>query len=416
MESWDGMLYAGTSGTDTPQVWACDGTSWNNVTPTYPDGKNDSIRSMTVYKDFLYVGVGNFSGAVPPDNVGTQVYRYSGAGPEQVNMSGFDGDNKNQACHSLCEFRGDLYAGVINQQGYPPTYDGAEVWRANFPSTWYLAEGSTDGGMETFVLVQNPGIAQVTVNLDFMTGAGAVPGPYNFPIPALSRVTFKVNDFVTDYNVSTRVTPTGGDVICERAVYGNNRRWAHDSIGVTIPSTLWYLAEGSTDGGMETFVLVQNPHQTTVYAYVDFFTSTGAVPGPVNYPIPGGSRVTFKVNDFVTDYNVSTAVAASDDVICERAVYGNNRAWAHDSIGVATPSHQLVHGGRVHRRGHGDLRAGAEPQRRRRHHLPGLHGGDGLRARPAGLSSSRPFPASPSRSTTTSPTTTSPPGSPATCR
>ncbi len=74
---------------------------------------------------------------------------------------------------------------------------------------WYLAEGSTDGGMETFVLVQNPNSTPVIVNVDFMTGAGAVPGPQDQAVPPNSRVTFKANDYVTDYNVSTKVTPSG---------------------------------------------------------------------------------------------------------------------------------------------------------------------------------------------------------------
>jgi hypothetical protein len=45
-------------------------------------------------------------------------------------------------------------------------------------------------------------------------------------------------------------------------MYGGNRTWAHDSIGVTAPAPVWYLAEGSTEGGMETWVLVQNPNPT----------------------------------------------------------------------------------------------------------------------------------------------------------
>ncbi|NPV58677.1 MAG: hypothetical protein HPY75_03310, partial [Actinobacteria bacterium] len=45
-----------------------------------------------------------------------------------------------------------------------------------------------------------------------------------------------VNDYVPDeYNVSTRVEATSGQVICERAMYGDGRTWAHDSIGVAAP-------------------------------------------------------------------------------------------------------------------------------------------------------------------------------------
>ncbi|NPV59942.1 MAG: hypothetical protein HPY75_09790, partial [Actinobacteria bacterium] len=43
--------------------------------------------------------------------------------------------------------------------------------------------------------------------------------------------TFLANEYVTDWDVSTKVTSEGGNVICERAVYGGNRTWAHDSAG-----------------------------------------------------------------------------------------------------------------------------------------------------------------------------------------
>jgi hypothetical protein len=98
-------------------------------------------------------------------------------------------------------------------------------------ATWYLAEGSTGGDFETFVLVQNPGASDVSVDLTFMTSSGEQPGPQDYNIAAGSRHTFKVNDYVTDWDVSTVVTAYGGDVICERAMYGGNRTWAHDSIG-----------------------------------------------------------------------------------------------------------------------------------------------------------------------------------------
>ena len=78
--------------------------------------------------------------------------------------------------------------------------------------------------METWVLVQNPNQHPVTVDLTFMTTAGAQPGPQDFGIPAGSRVSFLANKFVSDFNVSTQVNREGGGVICERAVYGVGRK------------------------------------------------------------------------------------------------------------------------------------------------------------------------------------------------
>jgi hypothetical protein len=58
-------------------------------------------------------------------------------------------------------------------------------------------------------------------------------------IPPLSRRTFKLNDYVQSFDVSTTVVARAnirgnivdGHVVCERAMYGNSRTWAHDSIG-----------------------------------------------------------------------------------------------------------------------------------------------------------------------------------------
>ncbi|MBN2027149.1 MAG: hypothetical protein JW854_10375 [Actinobacteria bacterium] len=47
------------------------------------------------------------------------------------------------------------------------------------------------------------------------------------------------------------------------------------------------------------------------------------------------SRFTWKLNDFVTSWNVSTEVKSNQAVVAERAMYGNNRSWGHDSIGYA---------------------------------------------------------------------------------
>ncbi len=211
------------------------------------------------------------------------------------------------------------------------------------PSTWYLAEGSTNGGMETYVLVQNPGATPVHVNIKFQTEAGeqVIPALQGVAIPAASRSSFYVNDYVTTYNVSTKVEAVDGQVICERSVYGGERTWATDSIGATMPSSTWYLAEGSTNGGMETYVLVQNPGATPVHVNIKFQTEAGeqVIPALQGVAIPAASRSSFYVNDYVTTYNVSTKVEAVDgQVICERSVYGGERTWATDSIGATMPS------------------------------------------------------------------------------
>ena len=145
------------------------------------------------------------------------------------------------------------------------------------------------------------------------------------------------NQYVSSYDVSTEVT-SNQPVVAERAMYGNNRTWAHDSIGVTYTAEEWLLAEGATAQGFETFVLVQNPNPDPVTLDITFMTNDRQVPGPLNYSLAGHSRVTFYANQFLTDTNVSTMVIATGgEVIAERAVYGLSRPWmwGTDSIGYA---------------------------------------------------------------------------------
>ena len=112
-------------------------------------------------------------------------------------------------------------------------------------------------------------------------------------------------------------------VIAERAVYYNERTSAHDSIGVTEADTKWYLAEGATAGGFETWVLIQNPGSETANVTLTYQTDSGEVTGP-SFTLTPGSRESINVADTVSTYEVSTTVSSSAPVIAERAVYYGN--------------------------------------------------------------------------------------------
>ena len=204
---------------------------------------------------------------------------------------------------------------------------------------WYLAEGCTAGGMETFVLVQNPNSKAVTVNLTYMTSKGSTAGP-SLTLPARSRATVNVADTVpNEWNVSTMVSGGKDAIIAERTIFGNGRTWATESIGTPAPAPNWYLAEGSTAGGMETFILVQNPDPNEAQVNIVYMTSAGPVQGPI-VTVPANSRMTFNVADTVPNqWEVSTKVATDGNkkIIVERSMYGNGRTWATDSIGTASP-------------------------------------------------------------------------------
>ena len=235
----------------------------------------------------------------------------------------------------------DWIGGVGSGGSAPPvtsrTWGHDSVGVPNPSQLWYLAEGCTNGGFETWVLVQNPNSVPANVSLTYMTADGAVQGPTEI-LPANSRKTFYVADVVPDcWDVSTMIT-SDEPVIAERSMYGNGRTWGHDSIGTSATSDKWYLAEGCTNGGFETWVLVQNPNNVPATVSLTYMTSEGERRGPTE-TLPANSRKTFNVADTVPGcWDVSTLVTADSDVVAERSMYGNDRIWGHDSIGVSVPS------------------------------------------------------------------------------
>jgi hypothetical protein len=209
--------------------------------------------------------------------------------------------------------------------------DSIGVWAPS--KTWYLAEGSTGPGFTTWVLVQNPSSQQATVELTYMTSHGAVAGP-KVTMAANTRKSFNVaNTCPGEWQVSTKVT-ANQEVVAERAIYGNNDTWATESIGTAQPSTQWYLPEGSTGPGFETWILVQNPGTKVANVELTLMEPGGEVVGPT-LKIPPASRTTVNLADAAPgQWSVSTMVTSDEPVVAERAMYGNNRQWAHDSIGA----------------------------------------------------------------------------------
>lgn len=203
-------------------------------------------------------------------------------------------------------------------------------------ATWYLAEGSTGPGFETWVLVQNAGAEVANVDLTYMTPGGPAAGPSAAMQPH-SRQTFNVADTLPgEWSVSTVVT-SDRPVIAERAMYGNGRAWAHECVGLNAPGTNWFLAEGCTGPDFETWILVQNPGTEPAYVELTYQTASGPLAGPTATLAPN-SRQTFDVGATVHTWDVSTRIVSDRPVVAERAMYGSNRKWAHDSIG-ATGAH-----------------------------------------------------------------------------
>jgi hypothetical protein len=205
--------------------------------------------------------------------------------------------------------------------------------------TWYLAEGSTAWGFDTYILLANTTNVDATVNVVYNTAQyGRIPRPQALNVPPNARVTLHVNDDIANVDLSTELS-SSQKIVCERAIYWNNKIEGTDSIGVTSPARTWYLAEGTTLYPYETWLCIQNPSLTTA-ANVDitYMTDKGIVP-KATITVGAGQRRTLDVSkDVGSNVNVSTRVVSDLDVVCERSMYWDNRRGGHDSIGVTAPA------------------------------------------------------------------------------
>jgi len=119
----------------------------------------------------------------------------------------------------------------------------------------------------------------------------------------------------------------------ERAMYWNNRSDGHDCIGTPTPDTSWYLAEGYTAQGFETWVLVENPGDEARVVTMTFMEPSGNNTEK-KYLVSPRSRFTVGVNSILPSTEMSTRITVDGPVIVERAVYFNNRSGGTDSLGV----------------------------------------------------------------------------------
>ncbi len=205
--------------------------------------------------------------------------------------------------------------------------------------TWYLPEGSTNWNFETWLLIQNPQGKDASCKVTYMI-EGRGPETIEHKVPARSRASFSMAQDIGQADASIKVE-SDQEVIPERAMYRNDRREGHDSIGTTTPASTYYLAEGATgyDSGYITYVLVQNPHNSANGVNITYQTPSGEVPGP-SFTMEPNSRRTVRVNDQLPpNTDVSTVVHGTKPIIAERAMYWNSPAGeaCHDSIGLAAP-------------------------------------------------------------------------------
>jgi len=213
--------------------------------------------------------------------------------------------------------------------------DGAFMVDPENNHTWFLAEGSTDWGFEEFILIQNPNDVAANALVTLQTNEGQ-ENPFPVAVPANSRVTVNLNSVIPGKDVSARID-ADQDVICERSMYWGGRVEGTDTIGIEAPSYSWYLAEGTTAHGFDTYLLIMNPDDSDAKVKVTYMTDTGPVEKP-EFPVPARTRYTIDVKGDLPDRDFSLKVIADKRVIAERSMYWDGKRGGHCSIGTTSPA------------------------------------------------------------------------------
>lgn len=208
-------------------------------------------------------------------------------------------------------------------------------------ATWYLPEGSSAWGFETWTLVENPNSAEAKVTLTYMT-SDAGPLTCQKVIPAYSRASYSMAADIGSRDSSVKVA-SDLPVIAESSQYRHNRGEGSCSIGAVSPANDFYLAEGTTAWGFTTFLLIQNPSTRPAPVTVTYQTPEGPV-RTAPFTMNPNSRTTIKVNEIAGLENTDTSVHvhSSEKMIASRSMYWNggpdNAEACHGSIGLASPA------------------------------------------------------------------------------
>ena len=211
---------------------------------------------------------------------------------------------------------------------------------------WYLAAGETSDTMDYYILLQNTNETTANVVIEYYTDS--VPLRQEIEIEPTSRYTIYVNDIFPEAQVAAKITSDIG-IIVEHAEYWDvdGIEWAggSNSIGLPFTSTVWYLAEGCTEG-FETTIYILNPTEDGAEVLITYMLSDGSTVEQ-SLTIDSYSRAEILTNDVSgigLDKHFSTKIESTNGVelAVERKMTwdsgGMENIGGHISQGIISPS------------------------------------------------------------------------------
>lgn len=203
-------------------------------------------------------------------------------------------------------------------------------------TTWYLAEGFTGAGFLTFITILNSNDEAAAVDVTYVLESGEFVTRQHV-IPALSRYTIATHDpeeLGADKTFATLVV-SDIPIAVERPIYFGGG--GHVTIGATELDTKWYLAEGFTGNGVETFILIFNPNSEEATVEVTYLLENE---GPIVrlHEVAANTRYTIAAHspeEVGIDKAFAALISSDLPIMVERAMYFET--GAHITIGIRFP-------------------------------------------------------------------------------
>jgi hypothetical protein len=207
---------------------------------------------------------------------------------------------------------------------------------------WYLADGSTDRGAESWLALFNPFGDDAIVDVRFLTDGGVQTPEQGqaLVVPRRSRVSLAIHDLVRRQpDVAIEVVARAGRVVAEQSQRfdgTDTRKGIAVSLGVTGAAPRWRVPSGSAEQGSSQSVSVANFGQRPTRVDVQVVNERGTAGQPEQIDVPGGGVVRVDLSDKVatgTSYAIDVKSDGGVPIVVE--AFG---AWATPSpvTGVAS--------------------------------------------------------------------------------
>ncbi len=196
--------------------------------------------------------------------------------------------------------------------------------------TWFLAEGDTRAGSDTWILLQNPGSEVANVALTLMTEDGTTTPAY-YALDPSTRLSLFADTVAPNTTFGARID-ADQPIVVERSVYLFGGAGGHNAAAVPIPDTEWYVPGGSTRGSNREVLALLNPNAEATQVDVTFAGGESQLPVTRSVLMRPTSRMTFDVNQFMPDSDVSARIVADKPVVVERTIYHGSGATSSPGL------------------------------------------------------------------------------------